>query len=53
MTKPKTKKKYSFFDLGTKVVFKSGPKDGSVNHGKYYYEFEEKKLFKRLTHTHY
>lgn len=37
------KKKYSIFDLGTKVVFDSGPKDGSINHDKYYYEFEESK----------
>lgn len=39
----KSKKKYSIWDLGTKIVFKGGPKDGSVNHDKYYYEFEEKK----------
>jgi len=42
--KPK-KKEYSFFDLGTKVVYKgkNGPIDGSVNHDKYLYEFEDKK----------
>ena len=39
----KTVKKYSVWDLGTKIVFKGGPKDGSVNHDKYYYEFEDKK----------
>lgn len=39
----KPKKKYSIWDLGTKVVFKGGPKDGSINHDKYYYEFEDKK----------
>ena len=37
-------KKYSIFDLGTKVVFKGGPKDGAINHDKYYYEFEEAKM---------
>ena len=36
--------KYSIFDLGTKVVFKGGPRDGAVNHDKYYYEFEESKM---------
>ena len=30
------KKKYSFFDLGTKVVFKGGPKSGSLNHDDIY-----------------
>lgn len=45
--KPK-KESSSFFDLGTKIVFKGkSPKDGSVNHDKYYYEFEDKKRFKR------
>lgn len=38
------KKKYSIFDLGTTVIFKGGPKDGSVNHDKYLYEFEERKI---------
>ena len=38
------KKKYSFFDIGTKYSFKGGPRDGSVNHDKYYYEFEESKM---------
>jgi hypothetical protein len=42
--KPK-KSKHSFFDLGTKVVFKgNSPKDGSTNHDKYYYEFEDRKM---------
>jgi hypothetical protein len=42
--KPK-KKEYSFFDLGTKVVFrgKGGPTDGSINHDRDIYEFEDKK----------
>ena len=40
----KTKKgKHSIWDLGTKIVFKGGPRDGAVNHDKYYYEFEAKK----------
>ena len=39
----KAKKKYSIWDLGTKVVFKGGPKDGSVNFDKYLYEAEEAK----------
>lgn len=39
----KSKKKYSIWDLGTKIVFKGGPKDGSFNHDKYYYDSEEKK----------
>lgn len=46
ITSAKSKKsKYSIFDLGTKVIFKGrgAPKDGSVNHDKYYYEFEDKK----------
>lgn len=46
VTKVKTpKKKYSIFDLGTKIVYrgKDGPRDGSVNHDKYYYDFEDKK----------
>jgi len=34
----KAKKKYSIFDLGTKVVLKGGPKDASVNFDKYLYE---------------
>lgn len=34
---------YSIFDLGTKIVSRVGPKDGSVNHDKYYYEYENKK----------
>ncbi len=38
------KSKHSFFDIGTKVVFKGGPKDGSINHDKYLYEFEDKKM---------
>jgi len=44
--KVKKSKKYSIFDLGTKIVFKGGPKDGAVNHDKYYYEFEERKMKK-------
>lgn len=46
--KPK-KEKYSVFDLGTKIVFRGrgAPKDGSVNHDKYLYEFEDKKRFKK------
>lgn len=39
----KKSKTYSIWNLGTKVVFKGGPKDGSINHDKYYYEFEDKK----------
>lgn len=39
----KKAKTYSFWDLGTKIVSTGGPKDGSINHDKYYYEFEEKK----------
>lgn len=39
-----TKSKHSFFDLGTKLVFRGGPKDGSINHDKYLYEFEDKKI---------
>ena len=31
-------------DLGTKIVFKGGLRDASVNHDKYYYEFEEAKM---------
>lgn len=44
----RTKKspKYSFFNIGRSVVFKGGPKDGSVNMDKYYYEWEEKRLSK-------
>ena len=38
------KKKYSIWDLGTKIVFKGGLRDASVNHDKYYYEFEEAKM---------
>lgn len=41
--KTKKSKKYSIFDLGTKVVSRGGPRDGSVNTDKYYYEFEAKK----------
>ena len=44
--KTKRSKKYSIFDLGTKVVAKGGPRDGSVNHDKYLYEFEEAKMKK-------
>lgn len=43
LKKKKAKKKYSIWDLGTKLVFNSGLKDASVNTDKYYYEFEEKK----------
>lgn len=42
--KEKKSKKYSIFDLGTKVVYRGGPRDGSVNHDKYYYEYEEQKM---------
>jgi hypothetical protein len=43
--KPKKKSKHSIWDLGTKVVFKGkAPKDGSINHDKPLYEFEEKKM---------
>jgi hypothetical protein len=42
--KGKTPQKYSIFDLGTKVVYRGGPRDGSVNHDKYYYEYEERKM---------
>lgn len=48
--KPK-KSKHSFFDLGTKLVFKGGPRDGSVNHDKYIHEFEDKKRFKKAKFT--
>lgn len=41
--KKKTNKKYSIWDLGTKIVYSGGPKDGSVNADKYYYEFEANK----------
>ncbi len=45
---PKKKhSKYSIWDLGTKVVSHRGPKDGSVNADKYYYEFEEAKIRKQ------
>ncbi|MBI4067279.1 hypothetical protein HY407_02755 [Candidatus Gottesmanbacteria bacterium] len=37
------KKKYSIWDLGTKIIAKGGPRDGSVNADKYYYEYEDKK----------
>lgn len=37
------KKKYSIWDLGTKIVFEGGPRDGSVNHDQYYYEYEASK----------
>lgn len=40
----KPKKKYSIWDLGTKIVFKGGPKDGSVNFDKYLYEAEEAEM---------
>ena len=47
MVTKKKKSKYSFWDLGTKIVFHGkGPKDGSINHDKYYYEFKEAKLRK-------
>lgn len=42
--KKNAKKKYSIWDLGTKIVFKGGPRDASVNADKYYYEFEEAKM---------
>ncbi len=38
--------KYSFWNIGTTVIAKGGPKDGSVNHDKFYYEFEEAKIRK-------
>ncbi|MBU0569293.1 hypothetical protein KKB40_00740 [Patescibacteria group bacterium] len=41
---PKKKMKHSIFDLGTKIVFSGGPGDGSLNHDKHIYEFEEKKI---------
>ena len=43
----KKSKKYSIFDLGTKIVSRGGPRDGSVNTDKYYYEFEEAKIKKQ------
>jgi len=41
---PKKKSKYSFWDIGTKIVSNVGPRDGSINHDKYLYEFEEAKM---------
>lgn len=42
----KRRSRYSFWDLGTKFTIRGGPKDGSVNHDRYLYEFEESKLRK-------
>lgn len=41
--KKKANKKYSIWDLGTKIVYLKGPKDASRNADKYYYEFEAAK----------
>ncbi|MFA6518167.1 MAG: hypothetical protein WCV93_00765 [Candidatus Shapirobacteria bacterium] len=41
-------KKYSFRDLGTKWVIKNGPTEGSINHDRDMYEFEENKIKKQL-----
>lgn len=40
----KVKTKYSFWNIGTTIVSKVGPRDGSINHDKYLYEFEEAKM---------
>lgn len=40
------KKKYSIWDLGTKVVSNVGPRDGAENFDKYLYEYEESKMKK-------
>lgn len=43
-----TKSKHSFFDLGTKVLYKGREStDGSINHDRDLYEFEDKKRFKK------
>ena len=42
--KPAGKKRYSVWDLGTKVKAKSGLKDGALHHDRYYYEAEEEKI---------
>ncbi|OGY17703.1 MAG: hypothetical protein A2784_00840 [Candidatus Chisholmbacteria bacterium RIFCSPHIGHO2_01_FULL_48_12] len=38
------KKKYSIWDLGTKLVFEGGPRDGARNFDKYLYEAERAKM---------
>jgi hypothetical protein len=46
--KERNTRKYSIWDLGTKVILKGRiPKDSSVNFDKYLYEAEEKKLRKK------
>lgn len=42
--KRKRNKKYSFWNLGRTFIIRGGPRDASVNHDKYYYEFEEAKM---------
>jgi len=39
----KTSARFSFWNLGSIVKSKRGPRDGSVNHDKYYYEYEDRK----------
>ncbi len=36
-------RRYSLFSLGTKVSFGGGPKDGSLDHDKYYNQSESRK----------
>jgi hypothetical protein len=43
----KVDKKISIWDLGTKWVIKNGPTDGSINHDRDIYEFEENKIKKQ------
>lgn len=38
------KKKYSIWDLGTKIVFEGGPRDGARSFDKYLYEAERAKM---------
>lgn len=40
----KKSSRYSFWNIGTVVKSNKGPRDGSVNHDKYYYEYEERKM---------
>jgi len=35
--------RYSFWNIGSIVKSNRGPRDGSVNHDKYYYEYEDRK----------
>ncbi|MEK7525266.1 MAG: hypothetical protein AAB548_02745 [Patescibacteria group bacterium] len=38
--------KFGLKDLGTKIVFRGGPRRGSVDHDRYYYEREVSNLSK-------